>query len=92
MKPFLQQIATHFSQLNESKYLELEQTIFVFPSRRAGVFFQQYLAQHTTKPIFAPACYTINELFAQLAPQYEIEDRIASTYETNILARNHYWW
>lgn len=74
MKPFLQQVANLFF---EKVGTNIEQYIFVFPSRRAGVFFQRYLAQHATTPFFAPTCYTLSDLFSQLAPQYQTEDRLA---------------
>lgn len=74
MKPFLQQVATLFYQ---EKGNSIENTIFVFPGRRASVFFQQYLSQQAKSTFFAPSCYTISDFFQALAPQYEKEDRIA---------------
>ena len=40
---------------------------FVFPNRRAGLFFRQYLGQSLSRPIFAPRIMTINECFASLS-------------------------
>lgn len=40
---------------------------FVFPNHRAGLFFQKYLGQYITKPMFAPRVITINECFAELS-------------------------
>ncbi|MFZ4456826.1 MAG: PD-(D/E)XK nuclease family protein [Bacteroidales bacterium] len=60
MKPFLYQVA-------EATYLQYGQQIneqtFVFPNRRAGVFFQKYLSEIVGKPLFSPRITTINELF-----------------------------
>ena len=36
---------------------------FVFPNRRAGLFFRKYLASLLDKPVWAPAVTTINDLF-----------------------------
>lgn len=41
---------------------------FVFPNRRNGLFFQQYLSSFFDKPIFAPGIFTINELFNEFSP------------------------
>jgi RecB family exonuclease len=38
---------------------------FVFPSRRAGVFFTDYIKQQADQPLFAPRILTINDLFAK---------------------------
>ncbi len=73
MKPFLQQVAQLFYQ---EKRANIEQTIFVFPSRRASVFFQQYLLEMAQDTFFSPACYTISDFFGLLTPQYETEDRL----------------
>jgi Fe-S-cluster formation regulator IscX/YfhJ len=39
----------------------------VFPNRRAGLFFSQYLSEITAAPIWSPACKTINELMQDLS-------------------------
>lgn len=74
MEPFLKQIATLFYQ---EKGTDIERTIFVFPGRRASVFFQQYLSEQAEDTFFAPSCYTISDFLASLAPQYEKEDHLA---------------
>lgn len=48
---------------------------FVFPYKRAGIFFRKYLAGQTDKPVFAPKICTINELFDALSP-YRLADSI----------------
>ncbi|MDR3268049.1 MAG: PD-(D/E)XK nuclease family protein [Tannerella sp.] len=64
MIPFLQQVATAFYR----RYGEDIQTMaFVFPNRRAGMFFRKHLAQAAGKPLFAPTILTISELFVQLS-------------------------
>ncbi len=46
---------------------ELYKVTFVFPNRRAGVFFQKYLVEIAGKPLFSPRVITIRELFASLS-------------------------
>lgn len=48
---------------------------FVFPNRRAGFFFQKYLAEIAGKPLFSPSVITIRELFASLS-SYLLADKI----------------
>ena len=40
---------------------------FVFPNRRAGLFFRKYLGESISQPILAPKILTINECFASLS-------------------------
>ncbi|MDR1259414.1 MAG: PD-(D/E)XK nuclease family protein [Tannerellaceae bacterium] len=64
MKPFLQQIATLFY----SQYgADVSRQAFVFPNRRAGLFFRKYLSEAAGKPIFSPAIFTISDLFLELS-------------------------
>lgn len=70
MTPFLYRIAqTFYSQYGENLY----QHTFVFPNRRAGLFFQKYLAQISGKPLFSPQVITINELIEQLSSYQQID-------------------
>jgi CRISPR/Cas system-associated exonuclease Cas4 (RecB family) len=64
MKPFLQQVATLFYQHYGE---EIRHFAFVFPNRRAGLFFRKYLSQVAGKPLFAPAILTVDGLFLQLS-------------------------
>ena len=41
----------------------LNRHCFVFPNRRAGIFFLKYLSSNIERPIFEPAVLTINDLF-----------------------------
>ena len=60
MKPFLEQIADKYYQAYGSK---LSDFIFVFPNRRAGLFFRKALATVSKTPLFAPNILAINDLF-----------------------------
>ena len=63
MKPFLYKIA-------ESFYTRFENNLykhpFIFPNRRAGIFFQKYLSEIAGKPLFSPNVITIQEFFEGL--------------------------
>ena len=72
MKPFLYLIAQTFYK----KYgKEIQNIAFVFPNRRAGIFFQKYLAEVAGHPLFSPPIMTINDLFIRLTP-YQPADKI----------------
>lgn len=72
MIPFLQNVAkAYFTKYGN----EVSRFTFVFPNRRAGVFFQKYLAEIAKKPIFSPEIFTISDLFAKLSG-YQSVDRI----------------
>ncbi len=72
MTPFLYKIAEVFYAQYGN---ELYRHTFVFPNRRAGFFFQKYLAEIAGKPLFSPSVITIQELFASLSP-YRPADKI----------------
>jgi CRISPR/Cas system-associated exonuclease Cas4 (RecB family) len=82
MHPFLHQIAQSFhSQYGSDLYTHT----FVFPNRRAGLFFQKYLAEIAGKPLFSPSIITIQELFEQLS-DYQSADKI----EMLVMLYKHY--
>ena len=61
---FLKEIAGSFYGREGQKINEI---CFVFPGRRAALFFQKELGEITEKPIFSPAVLTINDLFTRLS-------------------------
>lgn len=73
MKPFLHQIASLFYNEYRGKISRLA---FVFPNRRAGLFFQKYLSEIAGKPLFSPTILTINDLFVKLSGK-QAADRIS---------------
>jgi len=76
MNSFLYRIAeTYYSAQKES----ISNFSFVFPNRRAGLFFQRYLASIAQKPIFSPEILTINECFA-MASQWQNADRLSNLF------------
>ena len=52
---------------------------FVFPNKRAGVFFQHYLSQQLSTPIFSPEVLSITECFAT-ASQRQPADRLSNLF------------
>lgn len=85
----------HFLELLAERALANAQTTplahqcYVFPSRRAGVFFRHALAQRLEHPSFSPRIYTIEELFAMLSPLRPLErpELIARIYSHDIALR-----
>ncbi len=62
MKPFLYRVAELF--YNEYQ-ADIQKFHFVFPNKRAGIFFQKYLTDIIDKPIFSPQIITISDCFEQ---------------------------
>jgi len=74
---FLEQLADYHLQ----KYLtDISDFCFVFPNRRAGVFFRRYLNEKTPQPIFAPDILTINDFFGKLDPR-PVSDNISLVFK-----------
>ncbi|WP_243345385.1 PD-(D/E)XK nuclease family protein [Parabacteroides sp. FAFU027] len=72
MKPFLYKVA----EANLEYYKDtISEQIFVFPNRRAGIFFQKYLAMLSEKPMFSPQITTVNDLFRSFT-SFRVCDRI----------------
>ena len=46
---------------------EISDFTFVFPNRRAGLFFQKYLGEIAGKPLFSPKITTISQVFTDLS-------------------------
>lgn len=63
MNPFLKAVA---EDLYEKTGGDLSRTVVVFPNKRAGLFFNQWLAGCTEKPLWSPVYMTISELFREL--------------------------
>ena len=63
MTPFLQQVANLFYTTYGD---DVQRMAFIFPNRRAGLFFRKYLSHVADHPLFSPAILTINGLFEQL--------------------------
>lgn len=64
MTTFLQAVAKDLYDKLEGNF---SRTAIVFPNKRAGLFFNQAIAQLSEKPIWAPVYTTISELFGSLS-------------------------
>lgn len=84
MKPFLYRVAEIFYNNHGSN---INAFTFVFPNRRAGLFFRKYLSQLIDKPLFAPDIITINECFAS-ASQLQQADRIQLLFRLYDIYKN----
>ncbi len=73
MNSFLYRIAKVFFQNNDN---EISDFTFVFPNRRAGLFFQHYLSEIAAKPIFSPQIITVNDCFAK-ASSWQLVDKLS---------------
>ena len=77
MRPFLYQIADLFLREYGTG---ISQLAFVFPNRRAGLFFQKHLSEIANRPIFSPKILTINDLFSLLGKR-QTADRIRTLFK-----------
>ncbi|WP_321437454.1 PD-(D/E)XK nuclease family protein [uncultured Bacteroides sp.] len=48
---------------------DLSRVAVIFPNKRAGLFFNEHLADEANRPIWSPAYLSISELFQQLSAQ-----------------------
>lgn len=76
MNSFLYRVAALFYKNLENK---INTYTFVFPNRRAGIFFQKYLSQMAEKPIFSPEIVTIDECFFA-ASELQTADRLSMLF------------
>ena len=76
MNSFLYRIA----QVYYSEYQEtISDLTFVFPNRRAGLFFQRYISEIAARPVFSPEIVTINECFTS-ASHWQTADRLSNLF------------
>jgi len=76
MNSFLYRIAqVYYSEFKES----ISDLTFVFPNRRAGLFFQRYISEIAARPVFSPEIVTINECFAA-ASHWQTADRLSNLF------------
>ena len=72
MESFLKLVAADLYKHTEGN---LAHTAVVFPNKRAGLFFNEYLAQESDSPIWSPAYVSFSELFRSLSP-WEVGDPV----------------
>jgi RecB family exonuclease/AraC-like DNA-binding protein len=77
MKPFIGELA---DALLDRHGDNLDNVCVVFPSRRACVFFKDYLVKQIDRPMWAPAVYAIEDLVRELQQVIVIES-LSLTFE-----------
>lgn len=74
--PFLKDLAIQcMDEYND----RLDQLTLVFPNRRAGLFFGQYLSELLERPAWLPQIITLEELMTQMS-EFELVDDIKATF------------
>ncbi len=76
MDIFLQRIADAFFRQYGA---EVSERTFVFPNRRAGLFFRRYLSEAIGRPLFSPTVMTISEC-VQEASGCQLIDRLGALF------------
>jgi len=83
MKSFLQELAEKIYR----EHPKLDEVTLVFPNRRAIIYFQKYLSDIITKPVFSPKMVTIEEFIGGFSPltvpdKLELIHRLYHSYTT----------
>ncbi len=76
MNSFLYRVALEFYKNYDS---DIHKLTFVFPNRRAGLFFQKYISEIANKPVFSPEIITVNECFS-LASDWQTADKLSCLF------------
>ncbi|HRH66924.1 MAG TPA: PD-(D/E)XK nuclease family protein [Bacteroidia bacterium] len=77
MKTFIQKLT---DELIAEHGEDLSKIQFIFPTRRAGLFFRKELATRLTKPVWAPVIYSIQDFIAEFTV-YTIPDPLTLRFE-----------
>ena len=85
MESFLKQVASDLYNRTQGR---LSRTAVVFPNKRAGLFFNEYLALLSDTPIWSPTYISISEFFRNLSSM-EIGDSIKLVCELYKVFRLH---
>lgn len=75
MEPFLKDLARRIY----SAHAHLDRLTFIFPNRRAALYFKKYLGEIITKPAFAPTLITIEDFIASMATS-KVPDKLELIY------------
>jgi len=81
MQTFLEKLSQYHL---ENHLTEINDFCFVFPSRRAGLFFSKELSSRIEKPTWSPEIMTINEFFGTLNPT-PVSDTITLLFKLHIV-------
>lgn len=75
MEPFLKNLA----QQVYTTHLQLDKLIFIFPNRRAALYFKKYLGETISRPTFAPTLITIEDFIASFT-SLKVPDKLELIY------------
>ncbi len=83
LKPYLKTLA---EQVFKDHKDNLDQVTLVFPNRRAGLFFRQYLSESLDKPIWSPTIISFEDFVKQMSPLQPLDKlslifRLFKTYQ-----------
>ena len=85
MKPFLKEV----TEILYSKYKDnLDKIAVVFPNKRAKLYFNKYLSEIISKPIFSPNILTINE-FIDKFTKLRISDELTLSFYLYQVFKKH---
>ncbi len=85
MKGFLEEL----SELIYNQYQDnLQELMVVFPNRRAGLFFQKYLARHIEAPVWSPEILSMEAFVKKLAP-LQIADKLSLVFTLFEVFKQH---
>lgn len=92
MKTFLYSVAEDIFNKLQVSGEDLTSTAIIFPNKRAGLFFNEYIARLAKgKPLWSPNYMTISELFSTLSPRKKSDNilLVCELYQEYIkLAKN----
>lgn len=78
MKSFIEEVAKYYCEILGK---DIQNTTFVFPSKRASLFFRHYISQLYTEPIFSPNLITLNDFIISIQSEYKTIDKTALLFE-----------
>lgn len=97
MTPFLKELAERMIR----EYPKLDELTFIFPNRRAALYFENYLARGLQRPQWAPALFSIEQFF-KLHSDLKEPDKLTLVFRlyqvyTSVLKNNEsfdkfYFW
>ena len=64
MEPFLDKLAKHLFSVHGNNFGKI---CLVFPNRRAGLFFRQYISRIIDKPIWMPEIFALEDFVIHLS-------------------------
>ncbi|GHT21021.1 hypothetical protein FACS189430_00410 [Bacteroidia bacterium] len=85
MKGFLEQTAEYLHRVYGE---QLEHFCIVFPNVRAGLFFKEYLARLSTKPVWSPAFRSVSHLMEEITG-WTPADRLTLVFDLYQAFREH---